>query len=635
MDSWDPSKSAELYGTQAWGAGYFSVSNTGNIIVSPDRNGRQVDLFELVQSLTKRGIQTPVLFRFDGIIRDRINQLNAAFAEAIQQFGFQGNYQLAFPIKVNQQRQVVDSVRAAGKKHNIGLEVGSKPELLAVLAIHDTPQGLLLCNGYKDSDYIELALLARKLGRRSIIIVEQASELEMILKTAERLGICPEIGLRVKPANKGAGKWEGSAGEGAKFGLDTHEIVSIIHKLKERNALDIVKLMHFHIGSQITAISAIRRVLKEAARFYGEIAKDCKGLCFFDVGGGLGVDYDGSKTNFDSSMNYTLEEYARDVVWEILTICKENNLNHPTIVSESGRAVIAHHAVLVTEVIDVAPFPEPPLEPETPPSDHESIKELTYLYKSANLKNCQEVFNDAVVARDEIVHRFVQGDLNLEERAYADKLISQLWTKLFRLGRQLRHVPEDIAQLEDRIRDTYFCNFSVFQSLPDSWAINQLFPIMPIHNLQQEPTRRAVLADMTCDSDGKIDRFIDIKDTKRYLKLHRPENDKPYYIGAFIVGAYQEILGDLHNLFGDTNAVHVDFTSDGQVDLTAVVEGDTMREVLSYVQFNADNLFERLRGSVEQSLREGVLTAEESAKLQRKFKECFEGYTYLMSFQEG
>jgi len=629
MENWNTSKSKEIYGIAEWGDGYFDINSAGHVVVKPDRNGTGLDMYELVRTLVERGIEAPVLLRFDGILRDRVKRVQAAFDGAIAEEGYCGKYRGAFPIKVNQQRHVVDIVRNAGRASGLGLEVGSKPELIAVLAIHDTQDSLLLCNGYKDSEYIELALLANRLGRRSIIIIEQLYEIDKVLEVAKELGVEAEIGIRMKPITKGSGRWEGSSGEKAKFGLTVPEIFVALQKLEEHGKCEWVKLLHFHIGSQIPSIAAIKRALKEVTRMYTELSKSCPGLCFLDVGGGLAVDYDGSKSNFESSMNYTVEEYARDVISSIGSACKEVGIAVPDVITESGRALVAHHSVLITQVIDVTPTLDVVVNLDKPSTDHPLLTQLWEMYNNVSIKNCHETLNDSIALKDEILERFIQGGLTLEERAYADKTFWHLIAKVKREAQGLKYIPEDLARLDDTLRDTYFCNFSVFQSLPDSWAINHLFPMMPIHRLNDEPQRRGILADVSCDSDGKVDRFTDLKDVKNYLRLHSLEEGKPYYVAAFLVGAYQEILGDLHNLFGDTNAVHIDISADGLPEITHVIEGDTVREVLDYVEFDAEDLIESLRMAIEQSLRSGRITTEEAAKMQRRYKEALEGYTYL------
>ncbi|MBX7143340.1 MAG: biosynthetic arginine decarboxylase [Oligoflexia bacterium] len=630
MESWDVSKSVNLYGISNWGEGYFDVNSDGDVIVRPNRNGQSINFKDIVRSLVQRGIQVPVLIRFDGIIRDRVNRFQQAFRSAFQENEYNGTYRAVFPVKVNQQRHVVDTIRLAGRDFGLGLEVGSKPELIAVLAMHDTPGALLLCNGYKDREYIELALVGRKFGRRSIIIIEQLSEIDQVLEIANQLGIEPELGLRMKPAAKGSGHWESSGGDKAKFGLTAPELVWAIDHLKKNGKDHWVKLLHFHVGSQITSITAIKKVLREATRMFTELWKLCPSLSIFDVGGGLAVDYDGSRTNFASSMDYTPEEYARDVVYSISQACQSAGIvQMPDIVTECGRALVAHHAVLVMQVVDVAPTVEVVTELAQPPSDNELLHEFQELHDKLSIKNCQESLHDAIGLREESMQRFINGDLSLREKAYADTSFWHIMAKVKRISTGMKYLPEDVERLGEELRDTYFCNFSVFQSLPDFWAVDQLFPIMPLQRLREEPNRRATLADMTCDSDGKIDRFIDLKDVNSFLNLHSVKSTEPYYLGCFLVGAYQEILGDLHNLFGDTNAVHVDLDDTGAVQFTHVVEGDTVREALQYVQFEQPDLVERLRISVEKALREGSLTPEEAAKIQKRYREALEGYTYL------
>lgn len=629
MEGWSVAKSAELYSVQGWGEGYFDVNQNGEVVVRPDRTNGGTSVYSLVRQLVQRGINVPVLLRFDGIIRDRVRRLCSAFGSAISDFNYRGKYHSVYPIKVNQQRHVVETVRAAGRNHALGLELGSKPELIAVLAIHDAPGALILCNGYKDREYIELALVARKLGRRSIIIIEQLSELHQTIQIAGEMGVEPEIGLRLKPTSRGAGRWETSGGDRAKFGLSTNEVMTAINILKQQGKDHWLKLVHFHVGSQITSIAAVKKVLREGTRMYTEIARLCPSLCFFDAGGGLAVDYDGSKTNFESSMDYTLEEYARDVVSAIGDACDRMGIPHPDIVTESGRAIVAHHAMLVVQVIDDAPAYDVISELEAPPTDYPSLREFRELYQKVSVKNCRETFHDVVALRDEILTLFMAGEVSLEERAYADRCFWHMLAKLRRVSQELKFQPEEFEKLDDELKDIYFCNFSVFQSLPDSWAIDQLFPIMPIHRLKDEPQRRCMLGDMSCDSDGLIDKFIDLKDVKNHVLLHELKENEPYYLGIFMVGAYQEILGDLHNLFGDTNAVHVDVNDNGEIDFVHVVEGDTVREVLSYVQFEVPELIELVRQAAEKGMREGSLTAEEARKLQKRYREALEGYTYL------
>lgn len=630
MSQWTISNSADLYRIDGWGAGFFKINDSGNVEVSPNANGSSIDLKNIVEDLVRRGVKPPHLIRFDGIIRQRAKTIYESFEKAIADCGYQGNYILTYPVKVNQQRSVVESVKQAANGRPLGLEVGSKPELLAVLAVHNTQKGLLLCNGYKDYQFIELALMSSRLGLRPIVTVEQFYELDTILRASEATGVTPEIGLRMNPSSRGAGRWAGSAGENAKFGLALYEIIEAVKQLKARGMEHCVKLLHFHMGSQITSINAIKKVIQEASRVYTELRKLCPGLEFLDVGGGLGVDYDGSRTNFESSMNYTTEQYARDIVWEISSACDEAGVPHPTIISESGRALVAHHAVLVTEVMDVAEVPEPPETIEAPASNDEKLCELVNMYNELNLKNCHETFSDALALRDEFLQRFVQGNITLDERALAERTLRFLFTRINNLKQSMKHVPEDFEALEGMLKDTYFCNFSVFQSLLDHWAIEQLFPIMPIHKLGAQPSRKAIIADLTCDSDGKIDKFIDLRGVQRYIDLHPYRGDQPYYIGVFLIGAYQECLGNLHNLFGDTNAVHVEIDEDGLPAITSIIEGDTIKEVLGYVQYTGEDLLSGLNHSIDRAVRTGIMSAEESAKFMQRYKESLGGYTYLL-----
>lgn len=622
-------QNAQTYWIDAWGGGYFAINDLGHVVVRPERNGQEGDLFLLTQALMQRGIEAPILIRFNGIIHDRIHYLQQAFQAAINAFGYRNRYQIAYPVKVNPQKHVVETVLHTGRSYNIGLEVGSKPELTAMLALEEHPQALLLCNGYKDAEYIELALLSTKVGRRTIIIIEQLYELALVYETAQKLGVEAEIGFRMKPSNKGSGRWQCSGGDQAKFGLNMHEIISCLDYLQQQNKSSWLKLLHFHIGSQITSIEAIKKSLKEASRMYTELAKACPSLEFFDVGGGLAVDYEGSQTASDSSMNYTVEEYARDVIATIGEACVQADLPDPVVITESGRALVAHHSVLITEVIDVTSSASAIDSLPAPPSNHPLLETLHTLYQELQPKTCLETLHDTLELKETILEAFVHGSLNLRERAYAEKVQRHLIAKIRLVSKELPYVPEEVAKLDHLLHDTYFCNFSVFQSLPDAWAIHQLFPVMPIHCLDQTPDHRAVLADLSCDSDGKIDTFIGKKEESHALPLHEYKQ-MPYYVGVFLVGAYQEILGGLHNLFGDTNVVHVDLDSDNHWVVSQVVEGDTIEEVLQYAQYNPQQLMERLRALIERSLKQGKLTPLESANLQKKYKKFLESYTYLV-----
>jgi len=628
MQDWTVQQSADLYRLNSWGSPYFGVNALGHLTLKPTNAYTPCDLFEIIQSLVQRGIEPPILLRFNDIIRDRVHLLQAAFDEAILEFNYPEKYQIAFPIKVNPQSHVVEVIQQVGHSYELGIEVGSKPELLALFASNQAPNSLLLCNGYKDAEYIELALLTKKLGKQAIIIVEQLYELPLILEVAKRLDIQAEIGLRTKLSAKGAGRWQSSSGDHAKFGLNSADIMLCLELLKKEQKEEWVKLLHFHMGSQITSIEAIKKALNEASKLYVELKQFCPFLHFFDVGGGLGVDYEGNQTSSESSMNYTIQEYARDVVFAISDACEQAKIPCPTIVTESGRALTAHHAVLITEVVDVAVSIDPNSHLEAPPTSHPILMELYELHQLLNLNSCRETFHDAQALKEKIIESFLFGHLRLLERAYAEKAYHLLLAKISQFSLQLSEMPNDLKHLKSEIYDNYFCNFSVFQSLPDFWAIHHLFPIIPMHRLQEQPTRRAIIVDMTCDSDGKIDRFVGAHQQQNHLMLHSM-NQSPYYLGIFLVGAYQEILGGLHNLFGDANAVHIDIQLDGSWAVQHIVEGDTMAEVLNYVQYQAPDLKNQLNGLIEKGLQEGTLTNQESAHLKKKFREALESYTYL------
>src|SRR6188474_2685450 len=594
--SWSVHEASELYEVARWGHGYFSVNDSGHVQVHPTKDpGRAIDLKELVDRLQLRGISLPVLIRFTDILKHRLGDIHAAFNTAIAQHQYQGGYSCVYPIKVNQQRQVVEEVLDFGRAYKFGLEAGSKPELLAVVAVadNDTP---IICNGFKDAEFIETAMLALKIGRNIIPVVEKYTELGLILEYAEKVGVRPQIGMRVKLAARGSGRWQSSGGFRSKFGLTVSEIIRGLEELKARGMQDCLKLLHFHLGSQITNIRIVKGALNEAARVYTELAKLGAGLQYIDVGGGLGVDYDGSQTNFESSMNYTLDEYANDVVYHIQSVCDEANVPHPTIVSESGRAVVAYHSVLVFNVLGVSGFRDEKVPTTANPEWEQPLHDLIETYNNVTARNALEAFHDAQQALDMALSLFSGGYLPLEQRSMAENLFWAIATKLQRIASTMDEVPEDLQNLDEQLSDTYFCNFSLFQSIPDSWAIKQLFPIMPIHRLNERPLRHAVLGDITCDSDGKIDQFIDRRDVRRTLQLH-PYNGTPYYLGAFLIGAYQEILGDLHNLFGDTNTVHVELSENGDVQLEAVIKGDTVAEVLDYVEYNVPSLINRLQSA--------------------------------------
>src|SRR5271169_5876751 len=626
-DRWTTAEAADLYDVSSWGKGYFSVGTNGHLWVHPNKEtNRSLDLKELVDNLQLRGIALPILLRFGQILQHRLGEMHQAFQNAIAEHNYHGNYCCVFPIKVNQQRQVVEEVFEYGRPYKFGLEAGSKPELLAVLAIADneTP---IICNGFKDDEYIEMVMLASKIGRKIIPVVEKYTELDLIQKHSERVGVRPTIGLRIKLASRGSGRWKSSGGYRSKFGLTVTEALRALEQLKAAGMEDCLQLLHFHLGSQITNIRQIKAAVMEASRVYVELKRAGAGLCYMDVGGGLGIDYDGSQTDFESSVNYTLQEYANDVVYHIQNVCDEAEVAHPTIVSESGRAIAAYHSVLVFNVLGVSGFGEDGFTP-VPEDAEQPLIDLQETYRSLSSKNLLESFHDAQQALDSALNLFSLGYLPLAQRSQAETLYWAICRRVHRMAKELDYFPEELEILDGMLADTYFCNFSLFQSMPDSWAVKQLFPIMPIHRLNEMPTRSGVLGDISCDSDGKIDQFIDRRDVKRTLPLH-PFNGDPYYMGAFLVGAYQEILGDLHNLFGDTHAVHVSLGENGDVVLDTVVKGDTVREVLDYVQFNSKALLEAFRRDVETALRDGKIGYEESGRLLKFYEEGLNGYTYL------
>ena len=628
LEHWSTADAADLFEVARWGNGYFSVGPNGHLLVHPDKDPtKSIDLKQLVDRLQVRGIDLPILLRFAEILQHRLGELHGVFATAMKDSGYRGEYCCVYPVKVNQQRQVVEEVLRFGKPYHFGLEAGSKPELLAVIALADneTP---IICNGFKDAEFIETAMLAQKIGRQIIPVVERFSELHLVLEYAEKLGVRPRIGMRVKLATRGSGRWQSSGGFRSKFGLTASELIKGLDLLASRGMEDCLQLLHFHQGSQITNIRHIKAALNEASRIYTELVKRGAGLRYLDVGGGLGVDYDGSQTNFESSVNYSLQEYANDVVYHVQNACDEAGVPHPTIISESGRAIVAYHSMLIFGVLGVSEqggmgeVQEPVADAEQP------LHDLWESYQNINIRNLLESYHDAQQSLDTAMNLFASGYLPLDQRSAVENIYWAICRRICKLTKSLDYVPEELEGLEAALSDTYFCNFSLFQSIPDSWAIKQLFPVMPIHRLNERPSRAAVLGDVTCDSDGKIDQFIDRRDVKRTLPLHTWQSE-PYYLGAFLIGAYQEILGDLHNLFGDTNAVHVSTDERGEVVVDAVIKGDTVREVLDYVEFDSNQLVQRLRDSIEQAVREGRICDSQAGRFLKFYEEGLGGYTYL------
>ena len=629
IGNWTIKDSLELYRIKDWGENYFSVNEKGHITVNPDKGPkRSIDLMHLVDQLQTRGISLPILIRFSEILRNRLKEINQAFLNAVEEFDYRGKYSCIYPIKVNQQRHVVQEILDFGHEYDFGLEAGSKPELQAVLAItqgYDVP---IICNGFKDDEFIEMVILSQKIGKNVIPVVERFAELELIVDYANRLEVIPKIGVRVKLASGGAGRWKSSAGYQSKFGLTSTEVLEALSYLSSRKMSKCLNLLHFHLGSQVTDIQKVKRAITESARIYVELIRAGAGLRYLDVGGGLGIDYDGSQSNFESSVNYTLQEYANDIVFRIKSVCDEAGVRHPVIISESGRAVVAYHSVLVFGVLGVSGFDGIHVPKVLPNDAPQSLEDLHWISNNLSKKNLLESYHDAVKLHEDTLNLFNLGYLSLEQRSISESLYWHICRRVLEIIKNLEYIPDELSNLEELISDTYFCNYSIFQSMPDSWAIRHLFPILPIHRLNEEPKRRATLADITCDSDGRIDRFIDLYDAKGVLPLHS-FTGQSYFLASFLVGAYQEILGDLHNLLGSTNAVHISQDEEGEVVIDHVVKGDRVRDVLSYVQYSADELLASMRKDVELAVRNKKITLEESGRFLRFYESGLQGYTYL------
>ena len=629
---WTIDAARDLYNIEGWGAGYFDINERGHVVVRPDRDrpDRALDLFDLARDLEEQGVALPVLLRFSDILQSRIESLSERFESAIKEFEYDGGYTSVYPIKVNQQRHVVEEIVQFGKAHGVGLECGSKPELQAVLALSESADHIIVCNGYKDEEFMRLALMGQKLGHKVFIVLEQLSEVDVLLQAADDLGVTPSAGVRIKLVAEGAGRWAQSGGEKSKFGLNAAQLMKLIERLRALGRIDILKLIHFHIGSQVTDIRYIKSALQEVSRYYAEIRKAGVDITHVDVGGGLGVDYDGTGSTSNASVNYSLQEYANDVIYTIAEMCRDQEIPMPHIVSESGRALTAHHALLLLKVIDVESQAEPPL-PDLSEDDHSLLHEMVADYATVTKKTVRprkvlEVFHDATFDKERAHQLFNSGVLSLRERAMAETIYFATINRIARYVNGDRDTySEIIDDVDATLVDRYFCNFSLFQSLPDSWAIDQLFPIMPIHRLAEEPTRRGTLQDVTCDSDGKIDRFVGDKAGRPSLELHDIRDDEDYMLGIFLTGAYQEILGDLHNLFGDTNAVHIRITESGY-EITDLVHGDTVTEVLNYVQFGASNLLATFRRKVAAAK---TISRQEANTFIAEYVAGLEGYTYL------
>ena len=629
MRKWRIEDSAELYNINGWGLKYFSINDKGHVAVTPREGSASVDLKELMDELQVRDVTSPVLLRFPDILDNRIEKISKCFQQAADEYGYTAKNFIIYPIKVNQMRQVVEEIVSHGKKFNIGLEAGSKPELHAVLAINTDENSLIICNGYKDENYVELALLAQKMGRRIFLVVEKLNELRLIADISKRLKIRPNIGIRIKLASSGSGKWEESGGDGTKFGLNSSELLEALDFLEKAKMTDCLKLIHFHIGSQITKIRRIKNALKEASQFYVQLQNMGFHVEFVDIGGGLGVDYDGTRSSSsESSMNYSIQEYVNDSVSALVDACAKNNLPQPNIITESGRSLTAHHSVLVFEVLETTSLPIWDEKEELGENPHELVDELYKIWDNMNQPRLLESWHDALQIREEALDLFGLGLLDLRTRAQIEQLFWSVAREVNEIASDMKHAPEELRKISKLLPDKYFCNFSLFQSLPDSWSIDQLFPIMPISRLDERPDRTATIQDITCDSDGKINNFISSHGANSHLAVHALNNKEPYYIGVFLVGAYQEILGDMHNLFGDTNAVHVSVYKD-RYEIDQVIDGETVAEVLDYVQFSPKKLVRSVETWVTSSMKAGIITPEEGREFLSNYRSGLYGYTYL------
>ena len=628
MRRWRIEDSAELYNITGWGLKYFSINDNGHVQVTPREGCASVDLKELMDELQIRDITAPVLLRFPDILDNRIEKISRCFKQAAEEYKYGAQNFIIYPIKVNQMRQVVDEIVSHGKKFNIGLEAGSKPELHAVLATNIDEHNLIICNGYKDENYVELALLAQKMGRRIFLVVEKLNELHLIARLAKRIGVRPNIGIRIKLSSSGSGKWEESGGDHSKFGLNSSELLEAVDALAKYKMEDCLKLIHFHIGSQITKIRRIKNALREATQFYVQLTKMGFSIDFIDIGGGLGVDYDGTRSSAsENSMNYSIQEYANDAISAIVDACEKNGLKQPNVITESGRSLSAHHSILIIETLETTQLPVWNDNEEVSDSDHELARELYQIWDRLGQQSLLESWHDALQIREEALDRFSLGMLDLHTRAQIEKLFWSVAREVNDIAKTMKHVPEEL-RISKMLPDKYFCNFSLFQSLPDSWAIDQMFPIMPISRLDEKPTRTATIQDVTCDSDGKINCFVSSHGFSNALPIHPIKNGESYYLGVFLVGAYQEILGDMHNLFGDTNTVHVSVHKDGY-EIEQIIDGETVAEVLDYVQYNPKKLVRNVETWVTRSMKSGKITPEEGREFLSNYRSGLYGYTYL------
>ena len=628
MRKWSIDDSAELYNINGWGLNYFSINEKGHVAVTPKTDGPSIDLKELMEELQVRDVEAPVLLRFPDILDNRIEKISNCFQAAAREYGYSAKNFIIYPIKVNQMRPVVEEIVSHGNKFNIGLEAGSKPELHAVLSIDIDDEAMIICNGYKDESYIELALLAQKMGKRIFLVVEKLMELKTIARLAKKMNVKPNIGIRIKLASSGSGKWEESGGDVSKFGVNSSELLDALDILEKNKMADSLQLIHFHIGSQVTNIRRIKTALKEASQFYVELKRMGYNINFVDIGGGLGVDYDGTRSATSNSMNYSIQEYVNDAVSSIVDACEKNELPQPNIITESGRSLTAHHSVLVFEALASTSLPAFDENEDLAEDAHELVKELYDLWENLNQPRLLETWHDALQCREDALNLFNLGLIDLRTRAQVERLFWSVAREVYEMAEATKHAPDELKKIAKMLPDKYFCNFSLFQSLPDSWAIDQIFPIMPISRLNEQPTKSATIQDITCDSDGKINNFISTRNFSYHLPVHELSNKEPYYFGVFLVGAYQEILGDLHNLFGDTNAVHVSVNEKGY-NIEQIIDGETVAEVLDYVQYNPKKLVRTLETWVTKSVKEGKISLEEGKEFLSNYRSGLYGYTYL------
>ena len=631
MRKWRIEDSAELYSISGWGVNYFHINDKGHVVVTPCKDNVEVDIREVMDELEKRDVTAPVILRFPDIIDNRIEKTSVCFNKAAKEYGYKGQNFIIYPIKVNQMRPVVEEVVSHGKKYNLGLEAGSKPELHAVIAVNMDSDSLIICNGYKDESYIELALLAQKMGKRIFIVVEKLNELDIIAETAQRLNVRPNIGIRIKLAASGSGKWEESGGDASKFGLTSSELLIALERLEHYGMKDCLRLIHFHIGSQITKIRRIQNALREAAQFYVQLRKLGYGVDFVDCGGGLGVDYDGTRSsNSESSVNYSIQDYVNNCVYTFSETADNNNIPQPNLITEGGRSLAAHHAVLVVDVLETAGLPAMPEEYEPNENEHELVKDLYEIWDNLNPRTMLENWHDAQQIREEALELFSHGLVDLRTRAEIESMYWSVAREVNALSHNMKHAPEELWSLDKLLADKYFCNFSIFQSLPDAWAIDQMFPIMPVQRLNEQPNNAATIQDITCDSDGKITNFVTNQNIAHILPVHtlNKKKDPHYYLGVFLVGAYQEILGDMHNLFGDTTAVHISVNGKGY-SIDKIIDGETVAEVLDYVQFEPKKMVRTLETWVKKSIEEGRITTDEGKEFLSTYRSGLYGYTYL------